>query len=64
MSALNTIFLIIGTVLVIVGAVSFLLPGLTRFINSPGGPKLKAVISMSIGIFFILLGLLVEMPME
>ena len=64
MSVLNTIFLIIGTALIIVGTVSFLLPGLTRFINAPGGPKLKASIAMVIGIFFLVLSLFVEMPIE
>lgn len=64
MYLLNTIFLIVGIGISILGAVSFFIPALTRFINSPGGPKFKAVISMSIGIFFILLSLFVEMPIE
>ena len=64
MYLLNTIFLIVGISISILGVVSFFLSALTKFINAPGGPKLKAIIATSIGIFFILLSLFIEMPME
>jgi len=64
MYLVNTIFLIVGIGISILGVVSFFIPALTRFINAPGGPKLKSIISLIIGIIFIILSFVIEIPLE
>jgi len=64
MFLLNTIFLIVGIVVLAIGVLAFFNPVFARIINAPGGPRTKAIIASIIGIFFILLSLLVEMPLE
>lgn len=62
MAEVNTILIIIGSLVALVGIIAFFVPGLTRIINAPGGPKLKATITLIIGIILVLIGLIVEMP--
>jgi len=64
MYIMNTFFLILGIGLIILGIASFFIQGLTRIMNSPGGPKMKSLICTIIGVFFILLALMVQMPLE
>ena len=63
MELLNTIFLIIGTCLTLLGLASLFFPNLTRWINAPGGPRLKSIICLIIGVIFVIFSLLVEMPL-
>lgn len=62
MAFVNTVFIIVGLLTAIIGILSFFIPVLTRIINAPGGPRLKAIIALIIGIIFILLGLMIEIP--
>jgi len=62
MAFVNTVFIIVGLLTAIIGISSFFIPGLTRIINAPGGPILKAIIAVIIGIIFILLGLIIKIP--
>jgi hypothetical protein len=64
MLLVNTILLLVGIIVLIIGILAFFFPGLTRIINAPGGPKMKAIIAAIIGIILILIGLLVEIPIE
>ena len=64
MFLLNTLLLIVGIVALIIGILTFFIPGFARLINAPGGPRMKAVIAAIIGIIFILIALLVEIPLE
>jgi len=64
MYLMNTFFLIVGIGLILFGIAGFFIEGLTRFMNAPGGPKMKAVICAIIGLIFLLLSFLVEMPLE
>lgn len=62
MAEVNTILIIIGALVALFGAIAFFVPALTRIINAPGGPKLKATIALIIGIILVLIGLIVEIP--
>ena len=64
MYLLNTILLLVGIIVLIIGILAFLNPTIARLINAPGGPKMKAIIAAIIGLFFILLALLIEMPLN
>lgn len=64
MISVNTVFIIIGSLVTILGIVAFFIPALARIINAPGGPRLKAVIAITIGIIFILAGLMFEIPVK
>lgn len=62
MTSINIVFIIIGLIITIIGILTFFIPMLARIINAPGGPKLKASIAVIIGIIFILIGLIFEIP--
>lgn len=62
MTSINIVFIIIGLIITIIGILTFFIPMLARIINVPGGPKLKASIAVIIGIIFILIGLIFEIP--
>ena len=64
MNLLNTIFLIVGIGVTILGAASFFIPALTRFINAPGNPKIKSIISIIIGIIIIIISFVYKIPVE
>jgi len=64
MYTMNTFFSILGIGLMLFGIAGFFIEGLTRFMNSPGGPRTKAFICATIGLIFLLPGLLVDMPLE
>jgi hypothetical protein len=50
MALANTILIIVGIIVIIIGLAAFLNPNFSRLINAPGGPRLKASIAMIIGI--------------
>ncbi|MEA3457219.1 MAG: hypothetical protein U9R21_00900 [Candidatus Thermoplasmatota archaeon] len=62
MGLTNTILLICGTIASLFGIAAFLNPNFARWINAPGGPRLKATISLITGIIIIIIGLTIEMP--
>ncbi|KYK24520.1 hypothetical protein AYK24_06050 [Thermoplasmatales archaeon SG8-52-4] len=62
MDVSNIILLIVGAVVVLFGIGAFLNPNLSRWINAPGGPKLKGSIAIIVGIILIILGLVVKIP--
>ena len=64
MNTINTVFTIIGLIVLLIGILAFFNPNLTRWINFPGGPKIKAIVATITGIIFIIIGLLIEIPME
>jgi len=54
---MKTIILtIVGILLLIIGLASFINPNFTRLINLPGETSLKSMVSIIMGIVFILLG--------
>lgn len=64
MNIVNTVFLIVGILVLAIGILAFFNPAFTRWINAPGGPKLKAIIATVTGIIFIILAFIMEIPLE
>lgn len=62
MSATNTIMMVVGVIVILIGVLAFFNPVITRIINAPGGPKLKAVVAIIVGIIILAIGLLIELP--
>jgi len=62
MEIVNITLIIVGLIVTILGIAAFFIPNLTRLINFPGGPKLKAIGSIVIGIIIIIIGLIVKFP--
>ena len=62
MAEVNTILIIIGSIVALIGIIAFFVPALTRIINAPGGSRLKAIVALITGIIMILIGLIVEIP--
>jgi uncharacterized membrane protein HdeD (DUF308 family) len=62
MSITNTIMIVIGVIVILIGVLAFFNPYFTKFINAPGGPKLKATIAAIAGVIILLVGLLIELP--
>ena len=62
METVNIILLVSGAFVSLLGIVAFLNPNLTRWINAPGGPRLKAIIALITGIILVITSLIVEFP--
>lgn len=62
MSVTNTIMMVVGVIVILIGVLAFFNPVITRIINAPGGPKLKAVVAIIVGIIILAIGLLIELP--
>jgi len=64
MSLVNQVLIIIGAIVALIGILSFINPNFTRIINFPGGPKLKAIGALIIGLILMIIGFIVNIPME
>lgn len=62
MGLTNTILLVSGVIVTLIGVAAFLNPNLARWINAPGGPRLKAIIAMIVGIILVIVGLAIPLP--
>ncbi len=62
MGIANIILLISGAIFVLFGLGSFLYPYLARWINVPGTPIIKAIITMIIGVILTVLGFVIQFP--
>jgi hypothetical protein len=60
MATANTILLIVGIIQILFGIGVLFYPGFSRWINSPGGPKLKAIITIVVGIILIIVSQIVS----
>jgi hypothetical protein len=58
----NTIMIICGIIVSIIGIVTWINPNFERLINAPGGPRLKGTIALVVGIIILIIGLIIEMP--
>jgi hypothetical protein len=61
METANTVMIIVGALLTLLGALTIFIPNLTRIINVPGGPKLKAIVSIIIGLILIFVGISLQL---
>lgn len=64
MNIVNTILLITGIIVTLIGIGAFLNPNIAKIINAPGGARLKALIAMIIGIIFVIISFIVDIPTE
>jgi len=62
MTTANLILLLVGGIVTILGVLSIFYPGLTRVINAPGGPRLKSIMAIIIGLVILIIGLIIELP--
>ena len=62
MEAVNLVMTIVGAIVILFGIGAFINPNVARWINAPGGPRLKAVIALITGVIIILVSLTVEIP--
>ncbi|MBU0497074.1 MAG: hypothetical protein KKC68_01280 [Candidatus Thermoplasmatota archaeon] len=62
METANIIFLLIGIIIFFFGIVAFFNPNWARWINFPGGPRLKAIAALLGGAIFIIIGFFIEIP--
>jgi hypothetical protein len=62
MELANIILMIIGIIVLFIGFGAFLNPNISRLINAPGDPRLKATIATITGIIIIMISLIAEFP--
>jgi len=58
METINIVIIIVGAIVSLIGIAAFLNPNFAKLINVPGGPKLKAVIALIIGLIILIYGLI------
>ena len=61
-NSFNYIMIIVGISVSLLGLAAFFNPNLARWINAPGGPRLKGVIALIIGIIITIIGFVVYVP--
>ena len=62
MDTTNTIVVIVGLIVLLFGIAAFFNPNWARWINFPGGPRLKAIAALIIGIIIIIIGFILQIP--
>jgi len=53
----NTLLVLIGFIPLLIGVGTLINPNISRFINLPGNPAVKAIGSIIVGLILILIGL-------
>ena len=61
METTNLILLIVGVIVVLFGIGAFFNPNFARWINAPGGPKIKAIIALIIGLILIFVSFVINL---
>ncbi len=64
MNIINYVLLITGIITSLIGFAAFINPNLARFINFPGGPRLKALAALAIGLILLIIGFIVNIPVK
>ena len=62
MQIANTILIITGFIVLLFGIGVFFNPNFARWINAPGGPRLKAIIAIVVGIILIIVSQIFRFP--
>jgi hypothetical protein len=62
MEIANIIMIVVGAIVALIGVAAFFNPNFARIINVPGGPRLKAIVALIIGIIIAVFGLFVQLP--
>ena len=58
METLNIVIIIVGAIVSFIGILAFLYPNFAKLINVPGGPKLKAIVALIVGLIILIYGLI------
>lgn len=58
----NTITLVVGIIVILIGVGAFFNPNFARWINAPGSPRLKAMVAMAAGVIIVIVGLVIQFP--
>jgi hypothetical protein len=58
MESINILIIIVGAIVSLIGLAAFLNPNFAKLINVPGGPKLKAIVALIIGLIILIYGLI------
>ncbi len=58
MDTVNIIIIIVGAIVSLIGIAAFLNPNFAKLINVPGGPKLKSIVAIIIGLIILIYGLI------
>jgi hypothetical protein len=58
----NTITIIVGIGVILIGVGAFFNPNFARWVNAPGSPRLKAMIAMVAGAGIVVAGLVFQFP--
>ena len=56
----NTILITVGVIVLLFGVAAFINPSFARWINAPGGPRLKALIAIVVGVILVIVSLIVR----
>ena len=64
MSITNYVMILVGVGVAILGILALFIPQLTKIISLPGSPRMKALISVIVGLIFLLIGLFIELPVN
>lgn len=62
MEITNTVLLISGVIVTLIGFVAFLNPNFAKWINAPGDSRLKAFIALITGVILIIVGFVIQFP--
>jgi len=60
MNSLNYVMIITGSIVILIGIIGLINPNWTKLINFPGGPRLKAIAAITIGVIFTIVGLFIN----
>jgi hypothetical protein len=62
MTITNYIFIIVGGLVTLIGILSIIFPGITKIINAPGNERVKSIVAIIIGLIFMIIGLVIDLP--
>ena len=60
----NYILIVIGLIVTLLGALSFIFPVLTKIISAPGNDRIKSIIATLVGIIILIAGLVIKIPIK
>jgi putative Mn2+ efflux pump MntP len=58
MDTINIVLIIVGAIVTLIGIAAFINPNFAKIINVPGGPKLKSIVALIVGIILVIVGLI------
>ena len=57
----NTILLMIGIIVILIGIAAIINPNIARIINAPGGPRIKAIVAIIAGLILLVVGFIFDL---